>query len=416
MSLLVCGLSHHTAPLAVRESIALDKHKVIDFLAYLKKQQVAEEALVLSTCNRLEIYAKADNHPILCDALSQFCQVDAAVLENAWYCYEGQAAAQHLMQVTCGMDSMVVGESQITSQVKQAYDQAKSSGLVGRYLDYLFQRALQVGKQVRSQTDMGQHIVSVAYLVVEIAKKVYQHLDELHVLLVGAGETSELAALHLQRRGVKRFTVLSRSQLKGEMLAARLGAKHLPIAKAPEMLAHVDLVVSATSSQLPLLGKGMVETAMKQRAMQHLVLVDLAVPRDIEPEVRTIDDVYLYDMDDLQAWIQTNQACRQRAADEAKQLIVEQSEHFSKELKVLDSEALIKAFRAQVSALFAQELHLAKDNLARGQDAALVLDAFSHSVMKKLLHKPSVVMRQAAYDGHESMLMVLKGLLMHEEA
>lgn len=416
MSLFACGVSHHSAPLAVRESIALDKERVSDFLAYLKQQKTIDEALVLSTCNRLEIYAKADHQQDLCQFLAHFCRVDSAALATSWYCYEGQQAAQHLMQVTCGIDSMVVGESQITSQVKQAYDQAKSLGLVGRYLDYLFQRALQVGKQVRSQTGMGQHVVSVAYLVVEIAKKVYQSLEPLHVLLVGAGETSELAALHLQRRGVKRFTVLSRSQLKGERLAVRLGAKHLPIAKAPEMLADVDLVVSATSSQLPLLGKGMVETAMKQRDMKHLVLVDLAVPRDIEPEVRSIDDVYLYDMDDLQAWIQTNQACRQRAAEEAKQLIVEQSEHFSKELKVLDSEALIKAFRNQVSTLFSQELVLAKQQLARGQNADLVLEAFSHSVMKKLLHKPSVVMRQAAYDGHESMLMVLQGLLMHEEA
>lgn len=413
MSLFVCGLSHHTASVAVRESISLDTQRVSDLLAWLR--QYIDEVVVLSTCNRFEIYYRSEKPGDMKAKIAAFCHVDPQDLDACWYSHQDQHAVTHLMQVTSGIDSMCVGESQITSQVKQAFAHAREVGVVGQHLEYLFQRALQVSKQVRSQTDMGNHVVSVAYLVVEIAKKVYQDLSQIHVLLVGAGETSELAALHLQRRGVTRFTVLSRSQMKGELLASRLGAKHLPIARAPDLLSEVDLVVSATSSQLPLIGKGMVETAMKKRGHAHLVMVDLAVPRDIESEVRCIDDVYLYDMDDLQTWIQNNQASRERAANEVKQLILEQSEHFVKQLNALDTEALIKAFRSQVAEVFNQELNIAKQRLARGDASDVTLEEFSRSVMKKLLHKPSVMMKQAAYDGHESMLMLLKGLLVREE-
>lgn len=411
MSLIACGLSHHSAPLALRETLALPSSQQADLMIQLTSVKAANEAVVLSTCNRFEVYASADDSESILKKVAQYCDVDLAVLRPHWYCYQGQAAAQHLMNVASGIDSMVVGESQIVKQVKLAYEQAQQSGTLGVHLAYLFPRVFAVSKQVRSHTPLGASVVSVAYLAVELAQKIFEDLSCLKVLVIGAGETAGLAALHLSRRQVSRFLVASRSQTKGAELASRLGGKGIPLSDIPSALKTVDMVVTATASQLPLVGKGMIETIMRQRLKQPLLVVDLAVPRDVEPEVSLVNNVYLYNMDDLQHMIKTNQACRQRAAEEASQLIALQSEHFYRELQALDVNETIKRFRQQVESLCRQELQKAKKRLALGESVDDVLEDFSRLLIKKLLHKPSVLLKQVAYDGHESMLMVLKALL-----
>ncbi len=238
MGLYACGLSHHSAPLALRESLALTHERMTELLHHLKEQRAANEAVVLSTCNRFELYVQAPSSEALLPQLAAFCEVDEAMLAPHWYCHHGQTATQHLMQVVSGVDSMVVGESQISHQVKQAFAQAKTAGTLGSHLHYLFERVLTVGKQVRTCTPIGASVVSVAYLVVEIAKRFFDDFSQMRVLLVGAGETAELAGLHLKKRGVLDFTIASRSQVKGELLANRLRGQAVGIADTPSLAAY----------------------------------------------------------------------------------------------------------------------------------------------------------------------------------
>ncbi len=411
MALFACGLSHHSAPLVLRESLAMSDLRLNQLLKQLKATDAANEVVILSTCNRFEVIAQANAPEALLEQLAAYCDIDLGLLVPHWYCHHGQEAARHLMQVVSGVDSMVVGESQISGQVKQAFAMAKTAGTLGNQLHYLFERVLTVGKQVRSHTGIGASVVSVAYLVVELAKRFFADLSKLSVLVVGAGETAELACLHLQQRGVTDFTIASRSQLRGEQLASRLKSRHITIADTPKWLQLADMVVTATASQLPLLGKGMIETCMQKRAKKPLVLVDLAVPRDVEPEVSQVKGVYLFDMDDLQHMVAKNQKCRQKAAEEANKLIQIQAAHLSQALQSLSVSDAIKVFREQVERLCQLEVERAKKRLEKGESSDKVLDDLARLVSNKLTHRPSVLMKQAAYDGHESVLTLMKYLL-----
>jgi len=413
MHLLTIGLTHRTAPVQVRERIALAPERLPQVLDELVELDSVSEATVVSTCNRTEMFIVVDD-PETPVPRNWFMRLDRSAgqsLEPLIHQLGGEQAARHLFRVAAGLDSMVLGEPQILGQVKQAFESARKAGTVGKYLNQLFQAAFSTAKAVRTETDIGSNPVSIAFAAAALSRQIFGELNDATVLLVGAGETIELTARHLQKAGASRFIVANRTLERAEQLASELGGEAIGLSMLPEYLHLADVVVTATAADLPLIGKGAVERALKARRHRPMFMADLAVPRDIEPEVEQLRDVYLYTVDDLQQVVQDNLRSRQVAAEEAEQIISVRVEQFSDWLKTERAVPLVKAFRGHLERTRDQQLQMALQALARGQDPETVLARFAESLTNKLAHEPLVAIREAGRQGDMESLAALRRIL-----
>ena len=417
MAFLALGINHKTASVAIRERVAFTPGQMVDALQQLCRQQPNREAAILSTCNRSELYLEqegADADAVL-RWLADYHQLDMQELRAAAYVHEDEAAVRHMMRVACGLDSMVLGEPQILGQMKSAFAVAREAGTVGPLLGRLFQSTFSTAKTVRTDTAIGENPVSVAFAAVSLARQIFANLHRSQALLIGAGETITLVARHLHEQGVKRIVVANRTLERASLLAEQFGAHAILLSDIPQELVHSDIVISSTASQLPILGKGAVESALKQRRHKPIFMVDIAVPRDIEPEVGELDDVYLYSVDDLHEVIEENLKSRQGAAQAAEELVLAGTGEFMARLRELAAVDLLKAYRQQAERQRDEELAKARRLLANGASAEEALNALARGLTNKLLHAPSVQLKKLSADGRVDALGVVQELFALEE-
>ena len=412
MPLLALGLNHQTAPLALRERVAVPAGDVGEALRELRGLAGVREAALLSTCNRTEIYAHVDAHRIddIAAWLANRHGIRPDVLAGYLYQHHDDDAVRHLFRVAIGLDSLVLGEPQILGQVKEAWQLARNSGNLHTSLDRLFQQSFSVAKRVRTDTRIGAHPVSVAFAAVRLARQAFSELDQATVLLVGAGDTIELAARHLVDAKVQRLLVANRTLEHAQVLASRHGGYALPLTELARHLPEADIVISATASREPILRKDTVQAALKARRQRPMLLLDLAVPRDIAADVAELANVYLYTVDDLEQVIEENRASRREAAQQAEAIIDLQVEHFMAWWQAQDRQDTLKKIRAQAGQQQAMLLERAREQLAQGKDPAEVLEVFAHQLTNKLLHAPSTALRQAALDGDLDLLRAAERL------
>lgn len=393
MAVWALGINHTTAPLDLRGRFAFAIDQIAPTLAGLRQSlqgSVAREpeAAILSTCNRTEIYC-AGPVPALeptIEWLARSGGVAPGVLKAHAYTLQDGLAARHAFRVASGLDSMVLGEAQILGQLKDAVRVADEAGALGTTLNQLFQRSFAVAKEVRSATEIGAHSISMAAAAVRLAGQLFEDLSRIKVLFVGAGEMIELAATHFAARNPARIAIANRTLERGEKLAARFGGEVMRLADLPARLHEFDAVISSTASQLPIIGLGAVERALKARKHRPMFMVDLAVPRDIEPEVKALEDVYLYTVDDLAHVVQTGQAQRQAAVAQAEAIIDAGVQSFLHWMDQRRAVPLIRQLNAQADEWRAAELARARKLLARGEDVDAVLEALSRGLTQKMLH------------------------------
>ena len=402
MAVWALGLNHHTAPLDLRGRFAFAIDQIAPALHGLRQSHLRHpEAAILSTCNRTEVYCASDNVQIdhTLGWLAKAGDVSPAALHEHTYVLQNDQAARHAFRVASGLDSMVLGEAQILGQMKNAVRAAEDAGALGTTLNQLFQRSFAVAKEVRTSTDIGAHSISMAAAAVRLAGNLFEDLRQIKVLFVGAGEMIELAATHFAARQPQAIAIANRTLERGEKLATRFSAEVMRLADLPERLHEFDAVVSCTASTLPIIGLGAVERALKKRRHRPIFMVDLAVPRDIEPEVKALGDVYLYTVDDLAQVVQTGQANRQAAVAQAEAIIDAGVQSFLHWIDQRDPAGgvvpLIQQLNAQADEWRALELARARKRLARGEDVDAVLEALSRGLTQKMLHGALAELRAA---------------------
>ena len=418
MSLITLGINHKTAPLELRERLAFTPQTLPEALHSLKKLAHVEEASILSTCNRTELYCvtSADNDRAIIQWFSHFHGLDEDQIKQHLYLHAHEETIRHAREVASGLDSMVIGEPQIAGQMKDAYAMANENGTIGLLLGKLYQRAFAVSKQVRTDTDIGSSPVSVAFAAVSLAKQIFGELSQTTVLMVGAGETIELAARHLHSQGVNKIIIANRSVERAQKLADEFQGEAISLQSISEHLHRSDIVIASTASPLPIIGKGTVERALKKRKHQPIFMVDLAVPRDVEPEVNELDDVYLYSVDDLQSVIEENMENRMQAAEQAREIIDVQVSHFLDWQKSLGAVDIIAQVRQNTQDISSEVLNKAKKQLAAGQDAEEVLDFLANTLTNKFLHQPCTRLRQASQEERDEVLKIAKDLFLSNNA
>lgn len=412
MALVTLGINHRTAPVELRERIAFTPERMEEAFAELRVASGASEAAILSTCNRTELYLAGDDDcaPLVLRWLAGFHNLDAGELEEAVYVHRDADAVRHVMRVAAGLDSMVLGEPQIFGQLKDAYALARKHGASGSFLSRMFEQTFSVAKRVRTQTAIGENPVSVAYAAVSMAHHIFSDLSRNRALLIGAGKTIELVAQHLSEAGVKDFVVANRTLERAQSLAAAHGGKGIVLSEIPDYLPDVDIIISSTASPLPILGKGAVERALKKRKHRPYFMVDIAVPRDIEPEVASLADVYLYTVDDLRQVIEENIRSREGAAREAENLVTDGVQAFLNQLRALDAVSTLKQFRQRAETLRDVETEKALRALRNGSDPETVLRSLARGLTNKLLHEPSVQVRKATTEGRTEVTEWLREL------
>ena len=404
MSLYAIGLNHQTAPVALRERVAFGVDALSEALRDLFGKRLAREAAILSTCNRTEIYCHAEEPDQVARWLADYHRLAVDNVKPHLYIHPGERAVTHAFRVASGLDSMVIGEPQILGQLKQAVRTAEAAGTVGLILNKLFQKSYSVAKEVRTQTDIGGASISMAAASVKLARRIFPTLEETHMLMIGAGEMIELAGTHFAAANPASITVANRTLSRGEALAAKLGASAITLAELPDVLARFDIIVTSTASSLPILGKGLLERVVRQRKHRPIFIVDLAVPRDVEPEARELDDIFLYSVDDLASLVRENLKLRQGAVEEAEAIVTEQSESFNLWLESRTVVPVLKAMRDQGETIRNAELERAKRLLANGTDPAAVLEQLSRALTNKFLHAPSQTLNMAAAAERAEML------------
>lgn len=412
MIITAFGINHTTAPVQIREQAVIADDRVHDAVLDLTQHKQIEEATILSTCNRTEIYCghQLDDEDCLVDWLSEFQGLPNGELKPFTYSHQNKDAVNHTFRVASGLDSMILGEPQILGQMKKAFSSAHQAGATGKILNRLFQHTFSVAKQVRTDTQVGASAVSVAYAAVDLAKRIFTDLSEQTVLLIGAGETIELVARHLKQNQVKHMIVANRSIERAQHLADEMGSEAIALAEIPDRLPDADIVVASTASTLPILGKGLVERSLKARRHRPIFMVDLAVPRDIEQEVGELPDVYLYTVDDLNTVVDNNLGSRREAAVEAGKIIDLQVVRFMRWMRSLDSVPTIKTLREQTCQTQMLELDKARKRIAAGDDPDMVLELLAHNLTKKYLHEPSHRLRLAEMEGNVSLISAAKKL------
>jgi len=401
MTLLALGINHKTASLEVRERIAISPAIMEDALIAACDSAGLNEVAILSTCNRTEIYCSAntaDAQHILA-WISQYKSLSLAEIEQSMYLHYELDAVQHMMRVACGLDSLVLGEPQILGQLKSSFAVSQKLKLMKGELGQLFQQTFAVAKKVRTDTAIGENPVSVAFAAVSLAQHIFSNLGDSTALLIGAGETIELVARHLSNAGVKNIIVANRTLDKAQLLAANFDGEAILLGDIPDILYRADIVIASTASQLPILGKGAVESALQKRKHQPMFMIDIAVPRDIEVQVKELEDVYLYTVDDLQHVIQENQQQRQAAALEAEKIILEGVDKYLLEQRSRDVVSTLTALRSQTEMLRDEEVENALKKLAKGEGAEQVVVELARRLTSKVLHHPSIQLRKASAQG-----------------
>ena len=395
MTLWVLGINHQTAPVDLRERVAFDAGNLPVALASLRALSEVSEAALLSTCNRTELYAIARDS----ESLIRWLSTQAEGLDAYLYRYSDADAVRHLFRVATGLDSMVLGEPQILGQVKDAWVTARENGAMGSRLDRLFQQTFAVAKRARTDTRVGANPVSVASTAVRLAENSFARLDESTVLLVGAGETIELAARHLSEGKVRRLLIANRTLAHAQELATRHGGYALPLGELDRHLAEADVVFSATASREPILTRTLVANALGKRKHKPMLLFDLAVPRDIEQSVAELGDAYLYTVDDLERAVEDNRRGRREAADAAEAIIELQVARYIENLHASSRQEPLKRLRAHGESTRDDVLAKARQQLANGRDPEEILGFLAHTLTNRLLHPPTAALREAALSG-----------------
>ena len=424
MSIITLGLNHKTAPVDLRERLAFSPESLPNAVKSLSALKEISEAAILSTCNRTELYCAI--HPAqdltqqaieqIIFWLSQFHGLRPEEINDHLYAHEHEQSIRHALQVASGLDSLVLGEPQILGQMKQAYAQANEQGTMGSLLGKLFQHAFSVAKQVRTDTAIGSSPVSVAFAAVNLSKQIFGELNEHTALMIGAGETIELAARHLQGNNIKHMIIANRSVDKGQALADQFGAEAIALPQIPDYLPKADIVISSTASPLPILGKGAVEKALKKRKHKPIFMCDIAVPRDVEAQVGELDDVFLYTVDDLQGIIQENIESRQEAAEQAREIIESQVDDFLSWERSLDSVEVIRDIRECAENMSAEILHKAQAQLAQGKSADEALAFLARALTNKFLHQPSATLRQTGESSRHDLLNFARQLFLNTDS
>lgn len=412
MAFIALGINHKTASVDVRERVAFDPARLLEALRGLCSDAGAREAAILSTCNRSELYLEmeAGRQQQILDWLAGYHGLGATDLQHCAYVHENDQAVRHMMRVACGLDSLVLGEPQILGQIKDSYDAAREAGTIGPLLGRLFQATFSTAKTVRTDTAIGENPVSVAYAAVSLARQIFTDLGDSQALLVGAGETITLVARHLHEQGVRRIVVANRTLERARQLADELGGEAILLSDIPDALVHSDIVISSTASQLPVLGKGAVERALKLRKHKPVFMVDIAVPRDIEPQVGELSDVYLYTVDDLHEVVAENLKSRQGAARAAEELVLRGTADFMARLRELEAVDVLRSYRQQGEGLRDEELDKALRALANGTAPEDALRQLARGLTNKLLHTPSVQLKRLSADGRHEALAVAQEL------
>jgi glutamyl-tRNA reductase len=407
MQLYTIGVNHTTAPIAIRENVAFSNDNLREALSDLTARN-ATEAAILSTCNRTEIYVQSPQAEPVIDWLANYHKLDIANIQPYTYTLSNHEAVKHAFRVASGLDSMVLGEPQILGQFKQSVKIAQEAGTLGTNLHKLFQRTFEVAKEVRTNTDIGGSSISMAAAAVKLAQRIFGNLSQQKVLLIGAGEMIELCANHFSTQKPQSITVANRTLERGKYLAEKINAEAILLNDLPERFAEFDIVITSTASQLPIVGLGMVERAIKVRRHRPIFMVDLAVPRDIEAEVAQLDDVFLYTVDDLAQVVSDGIGNRQEAAINAEMIVATRVDNFMHWLKKRDAVPTIKALRNQAETTRAAELKKALKRIEKGEDPKKALELLSLAITKKFLHAPSHALNQAQGDEHTRLEQILR--------
>ena len=395
MPLHLIGLNHHTAPLAIRERVAIAAEEVASALMTLRETGAANEAAILSTCNRTELYVEGSSIDGVLDWWMRHSGMSLDETRPFLYQHTEQDAVRQALRVAAGLDSMVLGEPQILGQMKDAVRTAEQVGALGSHLHRLFQHAFAVAKEIRTNTGIGESVVSMAAASVHLAERIFDDLEGQSVLLVGAGDMMELCATHFAAAKPRRMVVANRTLERASRLAEQIHGEPMRLSEMPEALHQFDIVLSCTASSLPIIGLGMVERAIKVRRHRPIFMVDLAVPRDIEPEVAELDDVFLYTVDDLAGVVQSGVASRQAAVTDAEAIIAGRLGEYLDWHARRTHVPLIQAFLESAAQLREQELAQAKRRLQRGEPAEDVLEQVATRLMNKFLHGPLAAINKA---------------------
>ena len=415
MAVWTLGLNHKTAPIDLRERFAFASERLDQSLKGLRQSFTThKEVAILSTCNRTEIYCAGEEVqiPQTLSWLADAGKTQVDVLARHTYRFEGDASARHAFRVASGLDSMVLGESQILGQLKEAVRTASDSGALGTTLNQLFQRSFAVAKEVRSTTEIGAHSISMAAAAVRLAGRIFENIQETNILFVGAGEMIELCVAHFAAKSPKTITIANRSAERADLLAQVHGGRSISLADLPKRLHEFDIVISCTASTLPLIGLGAVKSALRTRKSKPIFMVDLAVPRDIEPDVQKLDDVYLYTVDDLADVVKAGKENRQAAVGQAEAIIETGVSGFMQWLSQRDAVPAIQQVQARAQQWREAELAKAKKLLAKNGDPEAALQALAHGLTQKMLHgalsalnSPVETERAAALDAVQRLLL-----------
>ncbi len=420
MTLLVVGINYANAPLSIRERLAYPAEILHSSLQELRRLKDVTEAAILSTCNRTEFYcacaAAIPNQQALIDWVAENKNISSQEFAPYLYSYTDSAFIRHILRVACGLDSMILGEPQILGQMKTAYQAACDAGTLGKPLGKLFQHTFSAAKKVRTDTAIGASPVSVAFAAVQLAQQIFDKLSDQTALLIGAGETIELTARHLSRQGIGRIIIANRTYDKAHSLACLFNGYAISLTELPNHLAEADIVISSTASQLPILGKGRVESALKKRKHKPIFMVDLAVPRDIEAEVEQLQDVYLYTVDDLQHTIDQNMNSRREAAQQAEEIIDTQVDHFMAWLRAQEAQSTIRDYRKQAEQQRDEALQKALVLLKNGTPAEQALERLAHTLTNKLMHTPSTQIRLAAENERQDLIAAIHEIFKLDKA
>jgi len=399
MALIVLGINHKSAPVGIRERLAFDPKELKDTAEKVfAASPDIDEKVVLSTCNRVEIYAHTENieagFASLKNFLYRYHEIEAGTLEEYFYRYELEDAVRHLFEVSSSLDSMVIGEPQILGQVKEAYNSAKAVKATGKVLNQLFEKAFSVAKKIRTETGIAEKAVSISYAAVELAEKIFGNLEGRSVLLIGAGEMIELAGKHLVSQGVKTILVSNHNYERAASLATELGGSAINYDKFTDELTNADIVISSTAAPHYVIKKESVEVAVRARSGKPVFFIDIAVPRDIEPSINELNNVFLYDIDDLNHVVTSNLADREEEADKARAIIKNEVTRFVSWLGHIEMEPMIVAVRKNAQEIKNRELAktLSKMNLSKEDEKAI--DTMANSIINKMLHDPTLSFRR----------------------
>lgn len=413
MGLLALGINHKSANVALRERVAFAPEQMPDALQDALAKSPLTELVILSTCNRTELFGLCpdDQEQQILEWLSQYHQVALEDLTSCYYLHREHEAIRHMIEVASGLDSMVLGEPQIFGQLKSAFAVARETSSVDVELARIFAHVFSVAKKVRTDTAIGENPVSVAYAAVNLSRHIFSDLSQARVLLIGAGETIELVARHLIDSGVKEIVVANRTLSRARELALRFHSEAVLLSDIPVQLVDADIVISSTASQLPILGKGAVEHALKQRKHRPILMIDLAVPRDIEEQVSELNDIYLYSIDDLTEIIDSNLRSRETEARKADVIIAEGVEGYLQRLRSEDAVSTLKNYRSKAEQTRDEELRKALRQLEQGDSPEQVLNQLARNLTNKLIHSPSIHMKKAGAAGRNDLISWAQTLL-----